>query len=372
MPFTPGISLEALAERLEQTRGSKNPAAYETFVQELDKAVQEMQALKGGNVSSEPASRLTENEVFEYFKLENERREAYSVVKYDIPQYSIRAVQNMIPLDLEFSVSTRLDENLAICTKTFDTRSEQFTRTAISLILMEVVHIIHQYQENDLVRDDVSGPGGPTLSTLQPPNLMARPITPEGDPQAFPRKPLKNFSEYATTYKLQYDGSVRTIGGRFDLAVGYDGGNNEPTPLSALLFVAELKNTQKGLDEAFPQLLAYMAMTYRTRQRQLKRNHNVYGLITNWLSWQFVMIENNIVHKSNVLSVADNLPLIVQFLGRTLLASALQTSTSSPYVFRRSGGEASGNADGGLHIGDFQQSVLGGLFEYEVVDVSMD
>ncbi|KAI9786812.1 MAG: hypothetical protein M1839_005043 [Geoglossum umbratile] len=124
MPFTPGISLEALAEQLEQTRGSKNPAAYETFVQELDKAVQEMQALKGGNVSSEPASRLIENEVFEYFKLENERREAYSIVKYDIPQYSIRSVQNMIPLDLEFSVSTRLDENLAICTKTFDTRSE--------------------------------------------------------------------------------------------------------------------------------------------------------------------------------------------------------------------------------------------------------
>ncbi|KAI9764372.1 MAG: mitochondrial ribosomal small subunit component [Geoglossum simile] len=373
MPSTPNIPLRALRERLEQLKDSKDPVAYEVFVQELKGIVEEKEALASLSAPSEPAAGLTENQVFQYFKLENERRETFNVVAYDIPRYTLRAIQNMVPFDLEFPVTARLHDNLTICNKTFNTRSEQFTRTAVTLVLMEVVHTIHQYQ--GIGHDNISiGPGKSTPAspdTLQPPDQAYRPVTPEGIPQTFPRKPLKIFSEYTANYKLQYNGSAQYIGGCFDLAVGYDGDSGGTTPLSALLFVTELKNTQESLDKAFPQLLAYMAMTYRTRQDQLKRNHNVYGLITNWVTWQFAMIENNILHKSNVLFLGKDLPLIMQFLGRTLLASALQTPTSSPLIFTSSGCERSGGADDGLqHIGKFR-SVLEVLFEYEIIDVSM-
>ena len=71
-------------------------------------------------------------------------------------------------------------------------------------------------------------------------------------------------------------------------------------------------------------------MTYCARRDQLKQNHNVYGLVTDWESWQFAVIENSILHKSKVLFLAKGLPLIMQFLGRTLLVSALRIPTSSP------------------------------------------
>ncbi|KAI9773781.1 MAG: hypothetical protein M1840_006006 [Geoglossum simile] len=267
----------------------------------------------------------------------------------------------MVPFDLEFPVTTRLHDNLMICNKTFNTRSEQFTQTAVTLVLMEVVHTIHQYQ--GIGHDNISiGPGKSTPAspdTLQPPNQAYHPVTPEGIPQTFPRKPLKIFSEYTANYKLQYDSSAHYIGGCFDLVVGYNGDSGGTTPLSVLLFMTELKNTQESLDKTFPQLLAYMAMIYRTCQDQLKWNHN------------FAMIENNIFHKSNVLFLGKDLPLIMQFLGRTLLASALQTPTSSPLIFTSSGCERLGGANDGLqHIGKFR-SMIEALFEYKIIDVSM-
>jgi hypothetical protein len=58
--------------------------------------------------SSVPASSLTENQVFQYFELENERRQLLGEVTYDVPRYNLRTVQNMIPFDLEFPVDARL------------------------------------------------------------------------------------------------------------------------------------------------------------------------------------------------------------------------------------------------------------------------
>ncbi|KAI9767868.1 MAG: hypothetical protein M1840_005361 [Geoglossum simile] len=373
MPYTPGIPLQALMERLEQLGVSEDPAAYERFARDVEKAVREKQALTGRNASSVLASSLTENQVFQYIELENERREFFDEVTYDVPRYNLRTVQNMVPFDLKFPVTDRLLDNLGMCSKTFDRRSEQYTRTAISLVLMEVVSMIHKYRRTGPVPSGISGPTPANPDTLQPPDQTHRPVTPEGIPQTFPRKPLKIFSEYTANYKLQYDGSAHNIGGRFDLAVGYDEEGSGSTPLSALLFVMVLKNNQESLDKAFPQLLAYMAMTYRTRQAKLKRNHNVYGLVTNWLNWQFAMIENNILHKSNALVLTKDFPLIMQFLGRTLLASALQTPTSSPFMLTNSDRQVSGSVSDGLqHIDKFRRSVLEDLFEFEVVDVSMD
>jgi hypothetical protein len=41
MPYTPGIPLQALMQRLEQLKDSKDPAAYERFAQDVEKAVRE-------------------------------------------------------------------------------------------------------------------------------------------------------------------------------------------------------------------------------------------------------------------------------------------------------------------------------------------
>ncbi|KAI9761600.1 MAG: hypothetical protein M1840_001759 [Geoglossum simile] len=363
MPSEDSTLLGALIERLDRLGGGGDPAALLNFVRDLDGMAREKAALADQNAvcdcpmqqskadtyqrkmqPSEPASGLTEDQVFRYFELENERRVYFgAAVVYDIPGYSLGSVQNMLPFSLEFPVTPRLYENLTIYGKTFDMQSEQFTCVAISLVLMEVVHMIHEYQGIDPERKDGSaGPArpAPASATSQPP------VTPEGIPQTLPRKPLKIFSQHTAKYKVKRDDVTHNIGGRFDLAVGYDAEGGAPTPPFALLSVMVLKNARAAVDAAFPQLFAYMAMTYRTRKYRIKGNHNVYGVVTNWTKWQFAMIENGILHKS-------------------------RTPSSSPLVFSNSDQqERGGSASDTQRKSAFRENVLEDLFEF--IEINTD
>lgn len=152
----------------------------------------------------------------------------------------------------------------------------------VNLIIMDVVHDLHQVQSGGL---------------LNAPH------------------PIHACTEAHITSIVHIGETVVRIIGRID--IGFSHGLPQPAPtltdssdsslpLDTYLAVMQTKRTLSNFDAAFTQLLAYLSMIHRARARKLIRdtsetgNSTVYGVLSDGARFVFLCIDNaSIVRLSN-------------------------------------------------------------------------
>lgn len=145
-------------------------------------------------------------------------------------------------------------------------------------------------------------------------------------------RPLRGFCELplsCTAHDIITDTDI-TISGRCDIGIGYGSETARSPGLETLLIMVEAK-TETTLDNAFPQLLAYMGIIAAARGDAGKQNNTVYGIFSDGMTYTFVRLDNErMVTKSKPLSIVDELEDVFAFMVH-LLASAMESSpTCSP------------------------------------------
>lgn len=142
-------------------------------------------------------------------------------------------------------------------------------------------------------------------------------------------RPLRGFCELPLSCSVHDTNTESriTISGRCDVCIGY-GSKTSPSPgLETLLIVVEAK-TEATMENAFPQLLAYMGIIAAAREEAGKQNNTVYGIFSDGMTYTFVRLDNErIVSKSKALSIVDELEDVFAFMVH-LLASAMESSPS--------------------------------------------
>lgn len=155
--------------------------------------------------------------------------------------------------------------------------------------------------------------------------------------------PLHGFCELPLSCMAQDPdtGAPTIISGRCDVGIGY--GSTTGTTISTtgtttnslahpgletILILVEAK-TEATLENAFPQLLAYMGIIAAAREE--KTNSTVYGIYSDGMTYTFVRLDNNrMVSKSRPLTIVDELDEVFAFMVH-LLSSAMESSpTCSP------------------------------------------
>lgn len=99
--------------------------------------------------------------------------------------------------------------------------------------------------------------------------------------------------------------------------------------METIPIVVEAK-TEPTLENAFPQLLAYMGFIAATRANSAKEDNTVYAIYSDGMMYTFVRLDNNrMVLKSKSLSIVGKLNAVFAFMVH-LLSSAMESSPTKP------------------------------------------
>lgn len=217
--------------------------------------------------------------------------------------------------------------------KNFSRKSEATCRTAIDMILLEVLIVLKGEGNLDTMANNM--PRTPTLISFSD-------VTACGE---------VGFKQLLETKKT-------TITGRIDYGIGRVLSSDSDTAsrkrFQSLVLVIEAK-ADGWMAKALPQLLVYLASIRQSREARGRSDTSVYGVASDGFNWRFVMItDSGLIKLSQPFNtiIPENTKLVLECLAFMIETAASMSPNTIPEKGERAVEVGQGDPhDPGMHVG---------------------